>query len=141
MPATIEQARDQMLALVKAVADTNDVVMVWEGTAGDKPPDGPQVAWARGGVRHFLRRQATLSGSTGTRLYTSTGLLLVSLFTPTGKGLGEADRLAVLFRNAVEGVSTSGGVWFRNARTTEMGLDGSWWRTDVSADFEYDEIR
>lgn len=141
MPATIEQARDQMLALVKAVADANSVVVVWEGTAVDKPPDGPQVSWARAGVRHFLRRQTTLSGSTGTRLYTSTGLLLVSLFTPTWEGLEEADRLSALFRNAVEGVSTAGGVWFRNARTTEMGLDGSWWRTDVSADFEYDEIR
>ena len=92
-------------------------------------------------MRHVLRRQATLSGSAGNRIYTSTGIVSVSLFTPIGKGIEEADRLCVLFRNALEGQSTSGGVWFRNVRTIEVGLDESWWRTDVIAEFEYDEIR
>jgi hypothetical protein len=141
MPLTMQEARDEMLTLVKTCADANDVGSVWEGTAGDKPPDGPKVSWIRAGVRHFTRQQSTLSGSVGLRRYTSNGLLVVALFTPVESGIAEADRLASLFRNAVEGVSTSGAVWFRNARTNEMGLDGSWWRTDVLADFEYDEVR
>jgi hypothetical protein len=141
MPATIQEARDQVLTLLNDVADPNDVAVVWEGTAGNPPADGPQTAWARIGMRHFLRKQATLSGSVGSRIYTSSGIVIVSLFTPVGLGIEEADRLSVLFRNALEGETTSGGVWFRNVRGVEMGLDQSWWRTDVIADFEYDEIR
>lgn len=141
MPATLEEARDQVLALLKSAADINDVAVVWEGTAGDKPYDGPKASWARIGLRHSERRAGSLNGSDGSRLYTSKGLLVVNLFTPPGLGLAEADRLCVLFRNAVEGVSTSGGVWFRAVRTIEMGLDGSWWRTDILAEFEYDEVR
>jgi len=141
MPATIAQARDQILALAKAVADANSVSVVWEGMAADKPADNPVKSWVRIGLRHVGRRQANLAGADATRRYTSTGFLVMALFTPASSGLSLADSLSSAFRNGVEGKTTSGGVWFRNARTIEQGLEGSWWRTDVLADFEYDEIR
>lgn len=143
MPTSIAQARDDVLTLIADAADDLGIPMVWEGTAGsDKPStDDPQQSWARAGFQHVARRQTTIVGSDGNRRFTSYGLVSIQLFTPPADGLADADPTAEAFRNAIEGKSTANGVWFRNARTIEVGLSGGWWQTNILADFEYDEIR
>ena len=141
MPLTLAEARDEMLGLVRDAAAGLDVYVVWENTAFERPEDDPVTPWIRAGVQHATRQQSSLAGSTGVRIYTSTGILTVEVNTPPNDGYELADELAETFRNAFEGVSTSNGVWFRNVRTSEVGLVGGWWRTDVLADFTYDEVR
>ena len=56
-------------------------------------------------------------------------------------GVALAELLAVVARGAFEGVGTASGIWFRNARIHEAGVDGAWVQMNVLADFVYDEMR
>jgi hypothetical protein len=140
MPATRAQARDQILALAKAVVDTNSLTAFWDKVGGDPPADDPPKSWARINLRHGPRSQANLAGDGATRRYTSVGLLTIQVMAPSDSTIGTDDSLVAQFIAAYSGKTTSGGVWFRNVRGVEVGEDGAWFQTNVYAEFEYDEI-
>ena len=85
--------------------------------------------------------QATLSGPIGRRRFRRFGVLIVQLLVPSGRGLSGGTDYAKLIQDAYEGVTSPGGVIFRNVRVNEIGQSGSFYQTNVSADFEYDEIK
>jgi hypothetical protein len=141
MSVTIDQARDQMLAVFKAAWDPTGHPARYDDVAGDEPSG--VAAWARVLVRHAPggRRQATLSGEAGARRFRATGTVIAQVMAEFGKGLNLADSLAKIVKDAFEGKTTSGGVIFRNVSSAEVGKSGQWWQTNITADFEYDEIR
>ncbi len=144
MPTTLRGAREEILALVKAVTDTfSNFVVLWPDRPGQSPvsDSSSPKSWARVTIQHGLRRQSTLSGGAGNRRFTASGVVTIQLFSPASDGLQDQDTKAQALRNAFEGVSTPNGVWFRNARSNEVGQDGAWHQTNVLADFEYDEVR
>jgi hypothetical protein len=42
---------------------------------------------------------------------------------------------------AFDGTKTEGGVWFRNARSNEVGISGAWHQTNFVVEFIYDTLR
>ncbi|RKZ20191.1 hypothetical protein DRQ50_00095 [bacterium] len=143
MTATIAQARDEILGTFQTawLADSvSQLLPVLYSDVSQEPPDAG--AWARVTINHTASRQATLSGETGARRYRRFGFVTVQLFTPTGEGLTLGDELTTIAVRAFEGVTTAPGrVIFRNVRPIEVGQGGSWFQTNVLADFEYDEVR
>ena len=140
------EARDEISALVKAATDaisdfgTLSENVIWDDTRRDIPDAG--ATWARVTIRHLTSEQASLSDDAGVRRYTRRGQVVVQIFTPLkGDGLVAADSIASAIQGAFLGVSTPNGVWFRSVRTNEVGIDGSWFQTNVLAEFQYDEVR
>jgi hypothetical protein len=67
------------------------------------------------------------------------GELTFQVFVPAGKrGLELAGQLAKVALNAYEG-STLDGVRFRRVGLKDVGVNGAWQQTNVTAHFEYDE--
>lgn len=146
---TFDSARDEILGLfwddweanTPALNGGQAPVVRWPGVdSGDPPP--ADAAWARITVQHATSRQSTL-GEPGNRRFSRPGLVTVQIFTPlsAGGGLFLAEKLAIIARNAFEGRGTPSGIWFRDVRVQEAGVDGSWYRMDVRVGFEYDELR
>lgn len=148
MPS-LDEARDEILGLfwVKWSTDTpalnsgNPITVEWQGVDSQNPPAANEP-FARVTLRHGRSRQATF-GPKGGRRFTRIGLVTVQVFSPLsgGGGLSFAEDLAIIARDAFEGEGTDSGIWFRNARTQEVGLSGSWYQMNMVIEFEYDELR
>lgn len=92
-------------------------------------------------VDHGDERQDTLNGAAGTARYCVSGLVIVQIFTPAGKGSVLADEVSGVVKGAFRGVNRNmNGIWFRRARAIDVGQDGSFLQVNVTAEFEYDEI-
>lgn len=142
-------ARDEILALFKVAWDANTPAVNGgltprvEWDAVDSKTARPvSAAWARITVEHTLAEQSTF-GDAGARRFTRFGFVTVQIFQPqnTAGGFTLGEQLAVIARNAFEGVGTASGVWFRNAVISEAGSDAIWSRLNVRAEFQYDEGR
>ncbi len=143
MITSITQARDEMLGtfLTAWLADSGsqNVPVLYADTSQELPDSGH---WARVTIRHAFGEQATLCCDTGAHRYRHFGTVTVQLFTVTGDGLEVSDELALVAKNAFEGVTTSPGqVIFRRVRVNEVGQDGQWFQVNVLTDFEYDEVK
>jgi len=139
----VTQAQDEGLKAFRDAwelgAPSQGVPLLYDDVASAPPTSGP---WARVSFRNVAGRQATLSGETGRRMFQHTGVASVQIFTPTGDGRVLADQLAQIAKNSFEGTTTApGDVRFRNARILHVGQEGSWYQTNVLADFEYEEVR
>jgi len=142
MSLTRAQARDEMMSVANtafAGYDANFPVQ-WYDDDSKKPPKN-RSAFAEVGVYHTAGHQATMGSISTGRTFRRYGYFEVLVHTPEGDGLTLADELATIMHDALEGVTTVGGVIFRNVRATEEGKSGSFRVTNVSADFEYDQIK
>lgn len=148
MPCTRTEARDQINALIKAGADGIDgcpVRLIWQGKPDDRPPKRPedlgrQRAWARVTIQHLTGGDDAVSSASGRRRYNRQGIVTIQLFTPNAHGRELADELAPPLEQSLQGKSTQGGVWFREVVSSEIGEDGPWMQTNITATFEYDEF-
>lgn len=148
---TYNQANDEINATFLAAwnAGTSAIVgyvpeIRWQNVQNRALPDGSKF-WVRVSKDTVFERQATLSvceGSPGQRKYTASGLVFVQLFMPKSNAqayeLGQ--QLAVVARNAFRGKTTPGNIWFRNVRINEINPEELYYRINVIAEFEYDEI-
>lgn len=132
------EATDAILGIFKTAWDTTGEVAIYENRKKDKPPtDDP---YCRVFIRHTAGNQGTLSSATGSVLYNREGQVIMQVFVPIGKGLQKAYELCRVLSDAYEG-SSSGGVWFRNVQLREVGNEGNWFQTTVTAEFQYDELK
>ena len=138
----ISTARDEIIKLVydglKADAETVSMPILYEDVDGDKPSSG-DISWCRISVKHVTGNQSTLSNNNGIRRYKRTGILIVQLFAGIGTGMSLSDKYSKIIVDSLDGKSTTSGVWLRNVRVNEVGRDGSWFQTNIFADFEYEE--
>lgn len=149
MTATIEVARDEIAQLFldawNAATLSSGLRVLFDDRPENVPTaastDGNPPAWARLTIRHTSGSQATLAGADGRSRWRRNGVVTVQIFAPFGTGLSISDKLAMIALAAFEGQATASGVWFRNARLQEIGSDGPWFQVNVSAEFEYDEVR
>lgn len=107
----------------------------------DAAAPGAFTPWARFSLRHNRGEQEALANPLGSRLFFRDGILLVQIFTPSGEGLTRSYDLAKVAADAFEGRKTPGGVWFRSVRIREVGPDGNWYQLNVTADFQYNEVK
>ncbi len=144
----IEDARDLILGLFKdymednvlqiTLADDYPSVYYENLESGELPPkDEP---WFRLTVRHLEGDQSTLGG-VGARRFSKTGLVTVQVFVPAGaRGQTLADKLGKMTVDAFEG-KEAGGVWFRRVKLNEIGPEGPWFQTNVTAEFTYEQTK
>jgi hypothetical protein len=142
MSLTITQARDEMSTLFNDAWEASAYAafpVMWDDVG--EPVGAARSPWARFSVRHADGGQATLASIGGVRRWRREGTIFVQLFAPANEGLSRLDEMAIVAMRAFEGKTTAGGVWFRDVRLREVGVDGNWQQFNVLADFEYDEIR
>lgn len=150
MTCTRSTARDEIMSAINtawvAAPASSTLDLFFQDVDGE--PDAAVVAetsaptsWARATVTHGVRGQSSLSNHENKQRYTAVGLVIVQVFTPRGNGLSISDELCKIIEDALDGVKTPSGVWFRNVRSTEVGPSGSWFQVNVIAEFEYDEIK
>ena len=132
---TYEEARDEIYSVFLAAWGNRPVI--WSDMFS-RVPDETQP-WARVILRHTLGEQGSLSGVSGSKVLDRGGILLVQVFTPSGRGQTISYELAQLVSNAF--VDAKKEVWFRNTRISEKGVNGSSYQIDVLTDFLYNEVR
>ena len=146
----IEAARDSILSHFNAYWTANSAAvnggkvpeMKWDNLDGDAKPVTPSNApYGRAVVRHAVSPGQQTLGEPGNRLFGRVGVVLVQLFVPLASGLTLADRLSKIAADAFEGKSTVERVLFRNVSVIEAGAEKGWFQYNVSAAFEYDELK
>ena len=94
-------------------------------------------SWVRCSVRHIPSGADTIA-PIGSRRYLRNGNAFIQIFTRSGEGTQEADRLAQQARDIFEGIRV-GLVRFNDAQIVEIPSDGLWYNIVVEIAFEYDE--
>lgn len=151
MPIQYDDAIDEMKSQFWLAwsADTTAIVGYVPETRwqNNEKPDKPDNAkfWVRVSVLNAGEAQSTLSncvGEPGKKRYTSAGLVYIQLFCP--KTVVNADKLgqqlSKVARNAYRGKKTAGGIWFRNVRIIPVNAEELFYRFNIIAEYEYDEL-
>ena len=139
---TYAQARDTILGILTTYlnAQLPSLKIYYDDV---EPPNGGKPSanesWIRVSVKHGDDTSRTFSGRSGT-MFTREGVVIVQVFTPTGKGLRDADNVCRLVSDAFI-LSSNSSVFFRNSRMREIGKDGSWWQSNSLTDFYYTEVK
>ena len=87
-------------------------------------------------------KQVTLADDTGKSLFRNYGIVAVQVFAQMRDNTGPmvSRRLAQVVKNAFQGKATPN-VWFREAAYNEIGREGAWYQINVTANFEWDEVK
>lgn len=133
-----KEATDEMLVMVNDAWIPTGHDMYWESVRDERDP--AETPWASTVIRHAVGRQVTFGGK-GFRMFERVGTIHMNCFAPIGKGLSESYALAKILADAFEGISSPGGVWFRNVRINEIGREGQYMQVNTLADFTYNEVK
>lgn len=150
MALTYNQAYDEICAQLNTYWQANSAA-VNDGTVPDiewpniptsiKLDEGNEP-WQRFDLKFAEGNQKSM-GSEGNRIFERSGTLTCQVFVPINKrGLESAHDLAKVAADAFEGKVTSGGVRFLGVALQTVGKSkDAWYQVNVSARFEYDEIK
>ena len=142
------QAVDEIFDKINTAwkANTTSIVgyvpkMRWPGVEEPKKPNLGKY-WARTSQETVTEEQTGLRNGDNGQRYTALGLVFVQIFCPKsdGQSMVNGRSLAIVARDALRGKTTSCKVWFRNARIKELSPEDNWYRFNVIAEYEYDEI-
>jgi hypothetical protein len=134
---TISEARDEIFAIVNTAWGTRGPIQ-WPDMANfDTPANG---MWLRVTLKHQTGGQVSLSDAVGQKRWQRIGTLWMQVFTDRGDGLETNYGVCQEMLDAFQGVATAGGVWFRNTRINEVGVDGAFQLNNVLTQFQYDQI-
>lgn len=137
MTYTFVQASDLIHTLFSQEWTSTGLKLFYQNVEDDR--DTTRDAFASIDIVHGVGFQATLGG-VGRRSFRRSGVVTIRIYTQAGKGLQESRELAKVAVDAFEGRSIEG-IWFRNVRMIEIGREGSFFQTNVLAEFEYDEVK
>lgn len=151
MTATYDEAVDQMYALfteqfaAKAAAIVGYVPEIRYLDDGKPDVMDRTKVWARITINPITRGQASLSNDVftpGKKMYTSDGMLFVQLFFPKSYANAAAvsRKLSQMVTVIFSGKTTTGCVWFRNARPYPLPNEEFYYRSNVVAEYQYDEL-
>jgi hypothetical protein len=132
---TINEARASIYA--KFITDWNEETLY--ALDNDEFPEPEGIAWVRLTVRSRPTTQETL-GVEGNRKFLRTGVVFIQIFVPENSGLSEADRLAELVRNILEGTRFSS-LWFYETQIREQGSDGKFYSILTESLFNYEQTK
>lgn len=158
MPTTRANARDEMFdvllsakaALSALVPADVDFEQRWQGIeTPDEVSDAAKQMqgkfWTRAIIQTLDSRQSahmideTVSGSPVA--FTTVGQIIVQVFAPRNvvDSFNIGDLLAGAIADIYRIAETPAGVWFRRATAKEAASEHSFWRWNVTAEFEYYE--
>lgn len=108
--------------------------IAWQNVGFTPPTSG---SWVRLSILNGDSNQISVGSTAG--LYRNAGVISISVFTEanqgTKAGLTLADQAAAVFRGAFFG----SGIKCRSPRITDLGLEGKYYRHEVSIPFMRDE--
>lgn len=153
MSLSYSAARKQMFALVdqcwkaKAEAVYGYLPEIrWQGVEEGKLP-GADKFWMRVGTETVSTRQSghqLPEGPEGSPVvYDTYGFITLQMFAPMkGKDAwAKGELLSELGQRMFMASETGGGVWFRNPRIRELNNDGTWYRWNVIADYQFSQTK
>lgn len=162
MVSTRSQARDEMFQLLldeeaalKALdpalaAEKSELEFRWQGIeTPDEVSDAARTMagkfWTRAVSQVVLSRQSahmmTDEPDGSPACWQTNGQLIIQVFAPrnvvNSYNIGDllAGAIARIYRNA----ETNSGVWFRDSTAKEVLSEPSFWRWNVTVEFQYDE--
>lgn len=144
---TYEEAIDEIFEIFKVAWDANSAAIVgyvpeirWQGVEEPNSPDYSKF-WCRVSQQTVIEQQSGFRNGE-CKPYTTEGLVFIQIFCPKSdsESMTKGRKLAIVGRDAFRGNSTSGKVWFKNARVNELPAEIQWIRLNVVAEYEYDEI-
>lgn len=148
MPTTYHAVIDEMFAQIKGVFDGFATTLLtyapdvrWPGAAGPVKPI-PDRLWVRVSMQIVTDSQASLSNVNDKRFFWTNGLVFVQLFCPRNMGasLDNGRLIAEALQNVLRKSSTSGEIWYRNAKIVELPETVDNYPITVSAQLMYKTI-
>lgn len=141
MNLTRQNANREMFGVIKTAWDTTGFgsrVKYQNVGTTSTPPDGTGP-WIRVFVRENRGVQITMARP-GNRVFLREGNITVEVFESLGGGLvNTTTDYSDTIRDAMEGVTTDGGVRFRDVSIVPIGPNGDFFQTNVVSRFEYEE--
>lgn len=143
---TILEAKDSICGAISEQWLLDDlsknILIFYDKKTEDDAEKSSELPWARVTIKHFDSgfSNQSLTGSFGSRMYNRDGFVTIGIFTPIGKSISLDSGLVGIAMKAFEG-KHSDGVWYKNVRFNEVGITGSWFLTNVKADFNYSEYK
>lgn len=148
---TPQTARKEIFALIAAqwTAKAPAIIapapeMRWQGIEkGDLP--GASAYWARSSTQLVTTRQRAfiMAGAGSPTGYETNGNVFIQIFAPmkAPSSYAKGELLAGLGQCMFMAAETPSGVWFRNPRINELTPDGTWYRWNVIADFQFNQAK
>lgn len=136
-------ARDEMVSQIMVALQASvysNIEVFYQDDDSETPDTSKKDPWVSIRVQHISGTQRSLGGL-GCRRFERSGYIEIKVYTLSGEGFTKADPLATILVDALEGQTTTSGIWFRAVRASEGGKSGAFQRTIVTADFEYDQVK
>lgn len=147
-----QTARKEIFALFAAGWTAGAAVIV--GKAVPVRYKGVEEAALPGALEFFVRASTQLADTQqsgfavaehtvkGVR-HTSYGIVMIQIFAPMkdATAYAKGELLASLAQCIFMSAETPSGVWFRRPRINELEDDGTWYRWNVLADFQFDQAK
>lgn len=150
---TISQptARKEIFALVAAGWEAaEDIVdyapeVRYQGVEEAELP-GSNLYWMRASTQNVMTTQVGHSmpeDGVSEVVYRTVGFVTLQVFAPMNiRGSYEkGELLSTLGQRMFMASETPGAVWFRNPRIRELNNDGTWYRWNVIADYQFDQSK
>lgn len=153
MTLTPQEARKELFAKVDEcwTAHSSDVVgyvpeIRWQGIEEGALP-GASKFWMRAQTTTVTTRQSghmsTDEPDASPVVFTNYGFITLQLFAPmkSKDSWSKGELLSELGQRMFMASETAGGIWFRNPRIRELNNDGTWYRWNVIADYQFDQVK
>lgn len=148
-----QAARKEMFALVKTCWDAGTPAIVgsipeirYEGLEESALP-GASKFWMRASTTDVSTRQKGFRNPDGAGrsepVYEVYGFITLQIFAPM-KGpqvWSKGELLSEVGQRMFMASETGGGVWFRNPRIQKLSNDGTWYRWNVLADYQFSQLK
>lgn len=153
MTLTPQQARKEMFAKVSECwnAHAEDIVgyvpeIRWQGIEEPELP-GADKFWMRAGTTNVTTRQSghmSPDAPGGSPVvYDNFGFITLQIFAPMKgrESWSKGELLSELGQRMFMASETGGGVWFRNPRIRNLNHDGTFYRWNVIADYQFSQVK
>lgn len=132
------EARDVMFGVLKPLADAGGWPVDWPDVPFEIPTSA--TVWCRATIQHNGGGQGSLSNESGVRRWERSGIYSIQVFAPVGDGSKAGYLAAQSVVDALQ-VASHANLWYRNIRMREVGVSGAFRQLNVTAEFEYDDVR
>lgn len=119
--------------------------MRYQGVERETLP-GSTKHWARASTQLATTKQSAhvtdVDGASPVE-FATVGIAFIQIFAPMSEagGYAKGELLAGIAQRIFMAGETPSGVWFRNPRINELPNDGTWYRWNVIADFQFNQTK
>lgn len=147
-----QQARMELFALVDATWNAKAGALVgyvphirYEGQEEAGLP-GADKFWMRAstkGVAALQRGHMMPEAGQSKAVYDNIGFITLQIFAPMNSlgSYAKGELLAEVGQCMFMASETGGSIWFRNPRIRELENDGTWYRWNVIADYQFSQVK